>query len=402
MNHGAWFFVLLGVCAAALGACGDDEALTTGASVTDSLGVRIVHHSVSAEPPQWSVDIDNGLVLGAPPSEIEFFRVTGALQLDDDRIVVADGGNDRVVFSDGAGRFLHATGREGDGPGEFQDVRMIARGLADSLLVWDRRLRRMSVLAPSGRFARSFALETTEDVPFANVSGVYGDGSLMATGSVDLGPPEALATGRHLLASPVYHFSRDGSLLSSTGHFGSGETYLEFSAGGGMRPFPVLFPLQVHRLTAGDYFLVVSSDKYELRFLSPVGQLLQIVRRDPMARPTSPEVQATEISSLLGRARSDAVPNLRTVLEQMDTPALLPEIGAVFADRLGRVWVEEFHPVGARDVAPWHVYGPDGSLWAQIELPHHFQLTDAGADAVVGVLTDELGVETVVRAPLGS
>ena len=108
------------------------------ASVTDSLGVRIVHHSVLAEAPQWSVDIDNGLVLGAPPSEIEFFRVRGALQLDDDRIVVADGGNDRVVFTDGAGGFLRATGREGDGPGEFQDIRMIARGLADSLLVWDR------------------------------------------------------------------------------------------------------------------------------------------------------------------------------------------------------------------------------------------------------------------------
>ncbi len=35
-----------------------------------------------------------------------------------------------------------------------------------------------------------------------------------------------------------------------------------------------------------------------------------------------------------------------------------------------------------------------------IELPTRFRLTDAGTDFLLGVMTDEFGVETVVQMPL--
>ena len=389
--------LLLTVMAAFVG-CDSSVVPRQGGTVMDSAGVRIVHYATSAQPPRWSARLDEGLVLGGTGAGSELYRVGVALRLRDGRFAVADAGNYRVAFFDEAGTFLYSTGRQGEGPGEFQQLTLLARSLADSLVVWDRALLRISVLAPSGDFVHSLRLESTEAVPFATVSGVYNDGSFLASGVADIGS-EGITAGRHSYPSPVYHFSRDGQFLDGAGLYPTGESYFEMSDGGGFSILPPLFAQTVRRLAVGTRFLFTSSARYELRFLTQNGVAVQFVRRDPRARPVTAEIRRAAVASRVADIQIDSRELILSILSEMDVPEVLPELGAVFVDGLERVWVEEYEPA-VQDVSEWHVYSPDGSLLAMIDLPTRFRLTDAGTDFLLGVMTDEFGVETVVQMPL--
>lgn len=71
---------------------------------------------------------------------------------------MADVGEVRVF--DARGTFLRAIGRRGAGPGEFEGIAGVSLDAADSLLVYDPRLSRISVFAPapSYRYTRSVAV----------------------------------------------------------------------------------------------------------------------------------------------------------------------------------------------------------------------------------------------------
>lgn len=325
------------------------------------------------------------------------FEIGPAIKLRDGRYAVADGGNARVVFFDASGTLTSTTGRSGEGPGEFQHLTLLARGAADSLLVWDRQLRRVSVLSPTGDFAHSFSLESTEDVPFASVSGVYADGSFLATGFVDTGGG-APTTGRQIYSSPSFHFGPDGTFRSNTGVFPTSESYYEVSDRG-FSVFPVLFGRQAFRMTAGNRLVVATSDRYELRFHAQDGALTMIVRRDSRDRPVTSEARRSLVERLVQASRAGQQDRLRTVLSQMEVPEYLPEFSDVFADPLGRIWVREYE-VEEGPLAEWHIYDEEGLAIGSISLPARFAPSDAGDDFVVGITTDDLDVQTVVEYPI--
>lgn len=388
--------LVLAVVGLVVQGCGLASDAGPAVTVTDSAGVRLVHHQVSRPPPSWSTVTDGVRSLEGDPDS-PMFEIGSAIKLRDGRYAVADGGNARVVFFDASGTLTSTTGRSGEGPGEFQHLTLLARGAADSILVWDRQLRRVSVLAPTGDFAHSFSLESTEDVPFASVSGVYADGSFLATGAVDTGGG-APATGRQIYSSPAFHFGPDGTFRSNTGVFPTSESYYEVGDRG-FSVFPVLFGRQAFRLTAGNQLIAATSDRYELRFHAPDGALTMIVRRESRDRPVTSEARRSLVERLVQASRAGQQDRLRTVLSQMEVPEYLPEFSDVFADPLARIWVREYE-VEDGPLAEWRVYDGEGLAIGSISLPARFTPTDAGADFVVGITTDDLDVETVVEYPI--
>lgn len=87
-----------------------------------------------------------------------FGRIWDARFTASGRIAVADVQSSQVLVFDHSGRFMHAVGRAGDGPGEFRFPAVLGPGPEDSLLVWDARSGRVSVFDSTGRFARAFGL----------------------------------------------------------------------------------------------------------------------------------------------------------------------------------------------------------------------------------------------------
>lgn len=381
--------------AVALAACSSDTQPSASAVVSDSAGVRIVTHPLDEPAPRWHLDPSSQVVIGGDGTGIELFGVSAALQSSDGRIVVADGGNHRLLFFDANGALMDSVGGEGEGPGEFKQITFLARVRADSLVVWDRSLRRISMLDSHGRFGRTIVLELTDSVPFADIFGVYSDGSYLASGYVDTGGP-TITTGRHSLSSPVYHFGRNGAFLERTGSFPTPERYYETLQGGGFRISPALFSNETYRYGVGTRLLFASALKYELRYYRPEGTLEQVVRREARDRPVTPDARSGEIAKLVLEAPDQD--HVEAVLGDMESPDLLPEIRAVFGDPLGRVWVQEFRPGDSQDGAPWHVYGADGRLLGIALLPVGFRLMDAGQDYVLAVMKDEMDLESVVYA----
>jgi len=379
-------------CLLLLVGCGGSDESGSGVTVTDSAGVRIVVHPASVALPPLSVDLDTGRTLPGD-ADLPPFRIGAVLKQPDGGYVVADAGNTRVLFLDGEGAITGSVGREGDGPGEFRDVSVLGRGVADSLVVWDRQLRRISVLAKDGTFARSFALETTEGVPFASVSGVYGDGSFLANGFAEVGGGGP-SSGRNVYSSPLFHFGPNGAFRSEAGSFPGTESYFEVFPDGGFRALPVLFPRVAFRLPVRERLLFATSDRYELEFMLPDGTLEMILRRNVPSVPVGSEARRIATDRLLESVRPEQQSEMRSVLNEMDVPEHLPHLADIFGDRLGRTWVREYR-VREEGPATWLIFDDGGLATGSVSLPSDFSPRDAGPGYVVGVVTDELGVESV-------
>lgn len=73
-------------------------------------------------------------------------------------VVVADDQMRFISLFDPAGRLVARTGRQGQGPGEYESPWLVAVARGDSVLVWDMGLSRVSVLAPDLHYVRSFGV----------------------------------------------------------------------------------------------------------------------------------------------------------------------------------------------------------------------------------------------------
>ena len=84
------------------------------------------------------------------PLEYIFGDVTGAVRLNDGSIVVADEQSDNVRRYDEAGRHLWTSGRTGDGPGEYEGLRLLRGCLGATITVFDWVLDRVTELDAEG------------------------------------------------------------------------------------------------------------------------------------------------------------------------------------------------------------------------------------------------------------
>ena len=125
-------------------------------TVRDSAGIRIVENAPPAVSNEvWSVDtvpvLRIGQVNGMP--EHQLYRVGPLARLSDGTVVVALVSELRFYAADGT--WMQTVGRQGGGPGEYEEIGMLRRLRGDSLLVWDGGQRRVTVLGPDGSFGRA-------------------------------------------------------------------------------------------------------------------------------------------------------------------------------------------------------------------------------------------------------
>lgn len=105
--------------------------------------------------PLWAVHPTPLITIGASESVPghELAGVTGALWTAQG-IIVANSGSHELRSFDSAGRFLGASGRRGQGPGDFGAVISLFPAPGDSLYVFDAENLRWTVHAGNGAYAR--------------------------------------------------------------------------------------------------------------------------------------------------------------------------------------------------------------------------------------------------------
>ncbi len=131
-------------------------------------------HGAGGSPPGtrplavWSLSSEPLLEIGVRegPEAYQLHRVTGSVRLPGGRILVANAGSRELRLFSPEGEFLRAVGADGEGPGEFRYPSKIRRLSADSILVWDRSLRRISFFDTDGAFLGARRLLPTRAVIF--------------------------------------------------------------------------------------------------------------------------------------------------------------------------------------------------------------------------------------------
>jgi hypothetical protein len=398
----------------AVGACTRGDAPAAAAvTVSDSAGIRIVVSHAPAWNPEeaWRVaetpSVSIGTVDGA--AEYQLANVRGVVELSDGRIVVANQGSMELRFYRPDGHFLQASGRRGQGPGDFSAFTSVSRYRGDSLLVHDWSPRRFSVIAPTGRFARSWSPDLPDDSTFSGSMGLAGT---LDDGTVVIRIPEV----RRGMSPPrvtrrptrLFRYGPTGQVLGKVGAFPGTEYY----EGERYAIKPLLFGRSLHFATGGGHVAVGSDDAWLIRELRPDGALAMLVRRDAPPRP----VAATEMAAERKRARdarrverdtffrgmpaavlAPIVAAEEKMFTEMPFPPTYPAYGDLLFDREGYLWVREFAPPSESDETGrgWSIFHPDGRWLGDVRLPPRFALHEATVDHVLGVQTDDSGVQFV-------
>ena len=381
------------VCAGA--ACGGEVQPVTSVSERDSAGVRIVEYAGAPEPTRTITLSPQPIYLhGDEPGDYLFQSIwVGALQ-PDGSAVVADAGTQDVVRIGLDGSSYSVLARAGEGPSEVRRVMSVLVLGQDTVLVEDDGNARITV------FEQGSPVRTTSTMGDGSLSrglrayGVAPNGDfLMGTSSYSRGFTEPWLPGR------LVRFDPNTRVADTVGSF----DYRRFvPQEGSVNPFP---PGGQVASTQGR-FVIARSDRAEIKWLSPDGALLQIVRWNPERQyPTDEDLDLfTDFYRLdIRRANPQGGQGLENLITSQlaryevvaDEP--LPLFGMLHGDDEGRVWLAHFDTGRySAGVPGYTVIGPDGEWIGVLESPESFRLLDVAGGRVLGIFKDDLDVEHVV------
>ena len=383
--------------------CYSPAASSGGLQITesDSSGITLVQiNGAMAELPIVGLEEEPIMVISgdAPP----FLGSIGEVAiLSDGGLLIEDNQSDQIHQFDSSGDEVQVLGRQGEGPGEFQNILSLTVTRGDTAYVYDRRLYRLTQFMPDG--ALGFTLTVGRDRAGPGALVLHG----LAIGSNRLllhsmGPGESrwegsghrdqrdavlqVVDGEGVQLRPDLAFHGSYSIQGAFGDARAPLTNIPFVS---VRPDQVLYGSGV------DYELVITDTALQPR---------RIIRWSGWRRPFTEEDALALADSLWvvwGPLRERRPESVDDLLEAMVSPDVLPDslpaLGAALLDDLGRIWVSDFVPnIGAWSHAhrSWHLLGPDGHPIAAVDLPPG-QLAAVRGDRVAVILRDELDVEHV-------
>ena len=383
--------LLATVPALALFACTDDTTQIADAIVEDSAGVRIVQHTGTpdAEPP-FAFAPEPLYRHGDGPVDYTFARIWRGTLLGDGSAAIFDAGSSEIVRLNPDGTFHSVLAPAGEGPGEVSRLvtSMFAVG-RDGILVLDRGQTRSSLFV-NGALSHSASL-------------------LDLRGATSLWPVGVDDTGGFLVSTSSFlpGFEEEwlfGHMARYDPQTGAVDTVASYRyVPGESNPAPGTGRVFV----SGGQFVYVRTDIPEVVWHEADGTVRQIARWqldpryltqedleaiEPILRDrlrfVNPGASDEEVESMIMRNMAGHEANLGNPIEHFKSP---------FADAEGRVWLPTSMPgVPGEGVSPYTVISPDGEWLGMVDGPPGVRILDVGWGQVLGVMTDEMGVESVV------
>ncbi|CAN5731151.1 hypothetical protein BH23GEM10_BH23GEM10_06010 [soil metagenome] len=193
-----------------LSACAGDASDSPDAAAGAGADVRSPE-----DAPVWPVGGDPAYELGVTEGDVEYqlHQVVGSTRLPDGGVAVMNAGSHELRIYDAAGSFVSATGRRGEGPGEFVRPTRLYR-LADTIAVYDPGAARMSLHGLDGTFITSRRMQLSDT--FAMDEWLHSrswiDGPTLGVGRDPviaalpaLPPPDSAELFRYIRVSPFGH-----------------------------------------------------------------------------------------------------------------------------------------------------------------------------------------------------
>ena len=368
----------------------DDGALERQ-EVTDSAGVEIVTNG--APPSEWQLADTPSLVIGrvdGAPEEL-FTRIISVLRMPDRRIVAANFNHPpEIRFFSAAGEFISSTGRAGEGPGEFSSIAWVKRVSGDSLLAYDPWTSRFTAFSSDGVVGGVAVLPDIGGLTPGRIvlRDMFGDGSFLGMPNLHFSPG---TRGSGRTPMPILRASRDLSRIDTLAVVPG----VEYSTPGDQGPEAVTFGATPVVHAAKDRLIIGDGVDFEIREYDLTGAHVRSVRWQQSPR----RVTEADVEALVDRQTADAPdPDARrraqAAYRRRDVADEMPRYGQIMTDASDNVWVREFALDGEHGV--WRVFSPAGFLVAKVVMPARLRVHEIGADYVLGVWRDELGVESVL------
>jgi hypothetical protein len=377
--------------AVTLAACAAEAPTAARIIYRDSAGVSLVESWTPKHGQDFVWRIAEAPVLdlatsgaGAPN---EFYSVADATRLSDGSIAVADGGSNQVRVFSRSGTFLYSAGREGDGPGEYRRLASVEEVVGDSLVVFDRSAKRLTILDSKRTVGRIVSLRRESN--WINRPHAAGAGHFLALLSISDWPDEE---GPWRALYDVVRLSPTGAVLETLeqlpGHSGFRLTLNDGSPADGHPLIQTGGYLDVSPAGA----VVGSGDEMSFRRYTVMGDL------DYIARVPSYDVRLTE--SMIQAERNAMLTlmseRMRDYIAELPAPERRPAYSDLKLDPDGFVWAAEYRGLqGAGEPTAWLVFSPQGEWLGSVSTPARFEVYEIGKEYVLGLLRDNFDVEHV-------
>jgi len=407
--------VLLAACGSEAGDSGDRG---TGMTVRDSAGVRIVENLDSAwtEETRWRLaevpDLRIGSLDGSVPGT-DFGRLTDVL-LVDGHVVAADDQSRAIRVYDAAGRWLRDLGGQGEGPLEFRFIESVFAVL-DTAVVWDANRRRLVFFPIDGGEGRAVSY-----APGGDRSGGDLIDAILPDGRAVVGPAPVVAAGpeaSELLVERSHRVIRAPGSAGDT--IGTLPSYVAYTYGRERAPAPILYsPFGAFEPAASDaVWFGWGARGYELRRIpvGPADDVELIVRRPWTAEPAPERIQTgilryldSAFSASSGDLPADVQQQQREYFASLRVLDPLPSYWDFEVATDGHVWVNDSRRAEALTIGSafgservgstgWSVFTPEGRWLGTLDLREDFRPTMVGVDWILGIRTDDLGVQWIER-----
>jgi|CXWL01.1.fsa_nt_gi hypothetical protein len=335
--------------------------------------------------------------------KVTFGYAAGAMRLADGSLLIADRTENAIRLVDAKGALVRTIGRAGDGPGEFRSIISAGGCGTDSMLVWDLRSGRGSLVGAGGG-VRQFTLAAadTAQPPFRfSCAGTrtiaYVSMPRPARGAAANKDPNVMA-----VTAALYRITADGGIQQRFGDIAAGEMLMLTSPSGGRGSAPRPLGRAAAMAVVGNSVVIGAPDSAVATIISSDGKRRDI--RLPIAprAPTRAEYEAAvaaTASLIPGPIRTQ----LADQLGAYPMPDRIPAIAALFADSDGLLWVQS-SPAGAK-VIDLLVARLDGSVVARVQIPAALTVFEVGRDYILGSYTDteeetHVAVYRLRRTPL--
>jgi 6-bladed beta-propeller len=352
--------VLLALVAAALSGCDADAA----------------DREPSNLPVAWVVEDSAVRRIGVSDADA-LVSVSSGVMMPDGRIAVADAGARRIELFGADGRRVRSIGREGNGPGEFAYPAWIGlRG--DTLRAWDMVHGRLSLFDTAGRLIRTEP-PITDLGSFPRVAGQFGDGALLAVGTVGRGWREGAFRDSLLLVRLDPASGRRDTLARVPGD----EQYGTRSADGRTTESATL-PFGRRTLVAarGDRLYVGTADSASI-VATRDGRSWKVAAAVP-GRPRA--VTRQDVDEYWSRiiTRGGSAGRASQPPSGLDYPDEHPSYADLAVSPAGDVWVALPSPPSEwAEGSRWIVFASDGSIRGTVDVPGRSRILDIGEHEIL-------------------
>jgi hypothetical protein len=331
--------------------------------------------------PVWRIAAEPMVTIGGEEESVDpLYQVGGAAEVRSGYLIAHRSGHELRLYDEG-GRLKTRIGREGQGPAEFRNPRIVGRLPADSIVVYDLTNRRISIVCED---------HVCEEWPLRHPGRVVG----MSGGRVvvEYAVPAAPTMGESRGVQMYVALSRDGSVADTILTL-AGQPRYTGGSGNATMVVPVFLTRGPQAAVSTEFIAVANGHDAAVQIFSPKTLEPKAIQLPIPEKPVTAEEFSKAADAFLAAATRAAPPELEAVVRAMEAPATMPPLRRMLSDASGWLWIE----LDERnvDVQSWLVIDMTGEVRARLRLPAGLELLEIDVRKVIGLWRDSLGVEYV-------